>query len=194
MSAHDVTGLTDNELAGELARGSTEALAELYGRFGPLAYSLAVRVLGDGARAEDVVQEVFLKVWQRADSFDAGRGSLRTWVLASVRNRSIDALSGREGRERQARPVPAALAAVGPGSDPWQEVAASLERKVVRDALAGLPREQRRVVELAYYDGYTQREIAELEKVPLSTVKGRTRLALEKLHSYLSARGVIADG
>jgi RNA polymerase sigma-70 factor (ECF subfamily) len=194
MSADDVTGLTDGELATELAAHNLEALAELYDRYGALAYSLAVRVLGDPGRAEDVVQEVFLKLWQRAGSFDAARGSLRTWLLVSVRNRAIDALRGREGRERQARPVPLEVVAVGAGSDPPQEVAAALERKIVRDALAALPGEQRRVVELAYFDGYTQREIADLERVPLSTVKGRTRLALEKLHSYLSTRGVIADG
>ena len=187
-------GDADVELAAALAAGDVDALGRLYDRYGPLAYSVSVRILGDPGRAEDVVQEAFLKLWHGAARFDANRGSLRTWVLTAVRNRSIDYLRGRSAHERQERQIPADAEAEGAGSDPWREVAASIERDVIRDALASLPAEQREAVELAYFGGYTHREIAEMMRVPLSTVKGRMRLALEKLHSYLLGRGFLHDG
>ncbi len=184
-------GLADPELVAQLAAGSQEALAELYDRYGRLSYSVALRVLGDPGRAEDAVQEAFLKIWNRAASFDARRGSLRTWLLASVRNRSIDYLRGRGAHERQELELQPALAAVGQRSDPWREVSLSLERSAVREAMGNLPAEQRQAVELAYFAGYSHREIADMTRVPLSTVKGRMRLALEKLSSYLQGRGLV---
>jgi RNA polymerase sigma-70 factor (ECF subfamily) len=184
-------GLADPDLAGQLAAGSQEALAELYDRYGRLAYSVALRVLGDPGRAEDAVQEAFLNIWNRAASFDARRGSLRTWLLTSVRNRSVDYLRGRSAHERQELELQPALAEVGLRSDPWREVSLSLERSAVRDAMSSLPAEQRQAVELAYFAGYSHREIAEMTSVPLSTVKGRMRLALEKLSSYLQGRGLV---
>ena len=184
-------GLADPDLAGLLAAGSQEALAELYDRYGRLAYSVALRVLGDPGRAEDAVQEAFLNIWNRAASFDARRGSLRTWLLTSVRNRSVDYLRGRSAHERQELELQPALAEVGLRSDPWREVSLSLERSAVRDAMSNLPAEQRQAVELAYFAGYSHREIAEMTSVPLSTVKGRMRLALEKLSSYLQGRGLV---
>lgn len=187
-------GLSDAQLAERLARRQVDALAELYDRYGGLAYSLALRILGDPGRAEDVVQEVFLKAWNAADRFDPGRGELRTWLLTMVRNRAIDFLRGRGARARLEEELPAQLPAVAPQQDPWRALAISLQRDMVRDALASLPAEQRRVVELAYFGGYSGREIAEMLAAPLSTVKGRMRLALEKLHSYLQGRGLELDG
>ena len=132
-----------------------------------------------------------MNVWNRASSFDAERGSLRAWLLTSVRNRSIDYLRGRGARERkEAELLHDEPQAVSP-SDPWREVALSIERKAVRDAIAELPAEQRQVVELAYFGGYSQTEIADMTRVPLGTVKGRTRLALEKMSSYLRGRGLV---
>src|SRR5438270_13706590 len=186
-------GDSDRELAQALADGQVEALAQLYDRYGALAYSVSLRILGDSGRAEDVVQDSFLKVWNSAARFDARRGSLRTWVITAVRNRSIDYLRGRSAHERQEREIPVDTEARGPGSDPWREVAASIERDVIGDALCSLPPEQRQAVELAYFGGYSHREIAEMIRVPLSTVKGRMRLALEKLHSYLQGRGFVHD-
>jgi RNA polymerase sigma factor (sigma-70 family) len=185
---------SDVELAEALAAGQVDALAELYDRYGALAYSVALRILGDPGRAEDVVQDAFLKLWHGAARFDSRRGSLRTWVITTVRNRSIDYLRGRSARERQEREIPPDTTATGAGSDPWSEVSASIEREVVKDALACLPAEQRQAVELAYFGGYSHREIAEMVGVPLSTVKSRMRLALEKLHSYLQGRGFLRDG
>jgi RNA polymerase sigma-70 factor, ECF subfamily len=184
----------DLELAGALAAGEVGALAGLYDRYGPLAYSVALRILGDPGRAEDVVQDAFLKLWHSASRFDSHRGSLRTWVITAVRNRSIDYLRGRSAHERQEREIPVDTEAQGAGSDPWHEVAASIQRDVIKEALASLPPEQRQAVELAYFGGYSHREIAEMICVPLSTVKGRMRLALEKLHSYLQGRGLLRDG
>lgn len=184
-------GLADTDLVAQLAAGSQEALGQLYDRYGRLAYSVAYRVLGDSGRAEDVVQEAFLKMWNHASNFDARRGSLRTWLLTSVRNRSIDYLRGRGAHERQELELKPALAEVAPRSDPWREVSLSLERSAVREAMDNLPAEQRQAVELAYFAGYSHREIADMTRVPLSTVKGRMRLALEKLSSYLQGGGLI---
>ena len=184
---------SDLELAEALAAGHVDALARLYDRYGALAYSVALRVLGDPGKAEDVVQDAFLKLWHGASRFDAHRGSLRTWVITAVRNRSIDYLRGRSAHERQEREIPIETEAQGTGSDPWREVAASIERDVIKEAMASLPPEQRQAVELAYFGGYSHREIAEMIRVPLSTVKGRMRLALEKLHSYLQGRGFVHD-
>jgi RNA polymerase sigma-70 factor, ECF subfamily len=185
---------SDLELAEALAAGQVEALAELYDRYGALAYSVAVRILGDPGRAEDVVQDAFLKLWRGAARFDSRRGSLRTWVITAVRNRSIDYLRGRSAHERLEREIPPDTVATGAGSDPWREVSVSIERDLVKDALACLPAEQRQAVELAYFGGYSHREIAEMIGVPLSTVKSRMRLALEKLHSYLQGRGFLRGG
>jgi RNA polymerase sigma-70 factor (ECF subfamily) len=182
-------GLTDLQLGEQLAAGKKEALEQLYDRYGTLAYSVALRLLGDPGKAEDVVQDVYLRLWRGA-SFDITRGSLRSWLLTSVRNRSIDYLRGRGAHERREREIPDFVEAQGGGSDPWREVAQSLEHDAVREALRSLPPEQRQAVELAYFGGHTQREIADMIRVPLSTVKGRMRLGLEKLHSYLQGRGL----
>ena len=186
--------LDDRELIAGVAAGDVEALRGVYDRFGTLAYSLAVRILGDPGRAEDVVQDSFMRLWNSAGSFDPSRGSLRAWLLTLVRNRAIDQLRGRPGRQRQELELTHEVPAQGGGSDPWREVSESLERQAIRQALASLPPEQRQVIELAYYGGYTQSEIAELVGISLGTVKGRTRLALEKLSSYLRGRGLIDVG
>jgi RNA polymerase sigma-70 factor (ECF subfamily) len=184
-------GHADHELAVAIAAGSQEALADLYDRYASLAYGIAVRILGDPGRAEDAVQEAFLNVWNQAESFDPERGSLRAWLLTSVRNRSIDYLRGRGSHERQELELRPQVAEVGQRADPWREVSLSLERTAVREAIDSLPPEQRQVVELAYFGGYSQREIAEMTRVPIGTVKGRMRLALEKLSSYLRGRGLV---
>jgi RNA polymerase sigma factor (sigma-70 family) len=193
VSAGSLGGLTDTELGEQLAAGNTHALEQLYDRYGTLSYSLAVRLLGDPAKAEDVVQDVFLRLWNGAGQFDTARGSLRTWVLTSIRNRAIDYLRGRGAHERREREIPEHIEAVGGGSDPWMEVAQSLEQEIVRRALQALPPEQRQAIELAYFGGFSQREIAAMTRVPLSTVKGRMRLGLEKLHSYLQGKGLVDE-
>src|SRR3977135_2661524 len=158
--------LSDPELVVGLVARDVEALRMLYQRYGGLAYSLAVRILGDPGRAEDVVQEAFIRVWTYADSFDARRGSLRTWLLTTVRNRAIDYLRGRPGRERRELELSVELPSHGTGSDPWRDVSESLEREALRQALVSLPPDQRQVVELAYYGGGTQREVSEMVPSP----------------------------
>ena len=180
--------LTDVELAAALGARDESALGELFDRYGALAFGVAMRILGDPGRAEDAVQDAFLKLWQGAFRFDPQRGSLRTWVVTAVRNRSIDLLRSRPGRERQELALREDFGA--PSAGPEEEASASLERAAVRAALTDLPAEQRQAVLLAYFGGYTQAEIARLTAVPLSTVKGRMRLALDKLAAYLKDRGV----
>ena len=190
-ASQSVSGISDSALAAGLVAGNQDALANLYDRYGRLAYSVALRILGDPGRAEDVVQDAFLKLWNNAAQFDPERGSLRAWLITAVRNRSIDTIRGRGAHERQERELKPELQATGPSSDPWREVSLSLERTAVREALSSLPLVQRQTVELAYFGGLSQQEIAEMTGVPLSTVKGRIRIALEKLSTYLMGRGLV---
>jgi len=132
-----------------------------------------------------------MSVWNHAASFEVGRGSLRAWLLTSVRNRAIDYLRGRGARERREEELPPEMGPGGEPSDTWREVALSLERAAVRDALESLPAEQRQVIELAYFGGYTHTEISDMTRLPLGTVKGRMRLGLEKMSSYLRGRGLV---
>src|SRR6476646_3449576 len=111
-------GPSDFDLATALAAGREDALAELYDRYGGLAFSVALRILNDRGKAEDAVQESFLKLWNNAGQFDAGRGSLRSWLVATVRNRSIDYLRGRTGHERDERGLNPTVESAGPSSDP----------------------------------------------------------------------------
>lgn len=179
---------SEREMAALLRRGEASAVEWLYDRYGRLAFGLAYHILKDASAAEDVVQEAFLSLWRNAPRFDDARGSLRAWLLSIVRNRAIDQLRGR---------TQAPAAGYGIVSDPesditdaWQAVSLDLERKQVREALASLPPEQRQSLELAYFEGLSQSEIAGLMDVPLGTVKGRMRLGLEKLRSFLQARGL----
>ena len=179
----------DADLARRMAAREPSALEELYDRYGALAYGVAMRVLGDPARAEDVVQDAFLKLWHFSAGFDATRGSLRTWLIASVRNRAIDYLRGRSLHERRELALRPDVQTAGMG--PEDQAVAAQEQAAVRAALAELPDEQRQAVLLAYFGGFSQPEIAEIAGVPLSTVKGRMRLALDKLAAYLRAKGVV---
>ena len=175
-------------MAAQLQRGEAEGIESLYDRYGRLAYSLAYRVLNDASASEEVVQEAFVALWRNASSFDASRGTLRSWLLAIVRNRSIDRLRGGRSRPTVAPLEDAERWAEVP--DAWETVSMELERRQVREALAALPVEQRRTLELAYFGGLTQMEIAKQMEVPLGTVKGRMRIGLEKLRSFLQGRGL----
>jgi len=185
MADQGATATGSDEWISELlAQGSPEGIEALYDRYGRLAFSLSLRILGDGGSAEDVVQEAFLAIWRRGASFRPDRGSLRTWVCSVVHHRSVDRLRGRSGRARQDLPLESAPPEARL-SDTWEQVAAELERQDIRKALDGLPGEQRQTIELAYFGGYSQTEISDLMRVPLGTVKGRTRMALRKLRGVL---------
>lgn len=176
--------LTDCQVMECVAQARPDAFAMLYDRFGRLSFSLSVRILGNPQAAEDAVQEAFLSVWRRADTYRKERGSVQAWICSIVYNRSVDRLRGHERRSRALLPLDA-----GPQeqivNDAWSAAAAHVEGEDVREALRLLPVEQRQTIELAYFAGYTQAEISDRLRVPLGTVKSRTRLALRKLHGAL---------
>jgi RNA polymerase sigma-70 factor (ECF subfamily) len=184
-----VRGLGDVQLARALAGADEDALAELYDRYGRLAYITALRIVGNSASAEDVVQDAFLKLWNNASHFSAERGSLRTWLVTAVRRRAIDCLRGQSGREREESDLKPELGVST--FDPSSRVTDSVKRDAVRQALDSLPLQQRLAVELAYFGSYTQPEIADMMGVALGTVKGRMRLGLQKLSSRLQDRALL---
>ena len=183
---------SDDRILELITASDPEGIAMLYDRYGRLAFTLAFRVLGDQGAAEDVVQEAFLAVWRKGASYQADRGSLRTWVCSIVHHRSLDRLRGKSGKARQDLPIENAAPETS-FSDTWDQVAQSLEREQIGRALDELPSEQREAIELAYFSGYSQSEISELLNVPLGTIKGRTRIALRKLRSTLETRGWVTQ-
>ena len=173
--------MTDEQLIGAIADGDEQALAELYDRFGGVAYRLAARVVRDPALAQDAVQDAFLAVWRTAAGFDARRGNASTWLLTLVHRRAVD-LVRREER-RRADPIDDLPVASGDATDETAEVRD--ERRRVQHALAQLGPDQRQALELAYYGGLTQSELAERLGVPLGTVKSRMFAGLSKLRELL---------
>lgn len=174
---------TDEELVAALAVQDSTALAELYDRYGRLAFSLAVRIVGSPESAEEIVQEAYLSLWRGAVTYQVGRGTVRTWLLSITHHRAIDAVRRRASRVQTA-PLDDRAQFVG-AQDVWLDVSRSLTRDEVRTALERLPIEQRESIELAYFGGLTYPEIAQRLNVPLGTVKSRLRLGLQKLRSLL---------
>jgi RNA polymerase sigma-70 factor, ECF subfamily len=183
------TDAEEAELLRATALGDEAAFARIYDRYGPILLGLLLRILRSRAEAEDVLQEVFLQVWQRAHSFDPSRGRAFTWLVTLARSRAIDRLRSVDSRERAAL---RSAEDAPPDSAPaeWAEGAAiRTERaEAVRAALSELPEEQRQVLLLAYLEGMSQSEIAAAKGQPLGTVKTRTRSALRKLSESLRAR------
>jgi RNA polymerase sigma factor (sigma-70 family) len=177
--------LSDEALLEAVARSDEAALAELYDRFGRMAYGLALRVLRDSTLAEDAVQDAFLNVWRSAESFQADRAKASTWVLTFVHRRAVD-LVRREER-RRTEPEEAAPVPEGPGAD--EDLERRSKREVVQDALRQLPVDQRQAIELAYYGGYTQSELAERLGEPLGTIKSRMFTGLQRLRALLDEAG-----
>lgn len=178
----------DEELARGVAEGSSSALAALYDRWGRRAYSLARRVCADAGLAEDVVQEAFLAVWRDPGRFDPQRGSFGTWLLTMVHHKAVDAVrreSAARRREERAEDGPDVAAAAGVGVDQAALDAVAAGR--VRDALAQLSGQQREALALAYYGGYTQREVAAMTGVALGTVKSRMFNGLQRLRDLLGS-------
>jgi RNA polymerase sigma-70 factor (ECF subfamily) len=160
-----------------VADGELRALDELYERYKTMAYSIAYRITNDATLAEDVVQDAFLGAWRNAARYIEGRGSVKTWLLSIVHHRAIDAVRRRrpttELPEREAVPPPELRL-----PDVWAEVAAKIDAETVREALGALSDVQREAIELAYFGGLTQLEIADRTGTPLGTVKSRMRLGL----------------
>src|SRR3954469_18329687 len=175
----------DRAVLVRLADGELDALEDLYDRYKTMAYSIAYRITNDATLAEDVVQEAFLGVWRNATRYVEGRGSVKTWLLSIVHYRAIDAVRRRRATvdlpERDDAPPPALRL-----PDVWGEVASNLDADEVRAALASLSDVQREALELAYFGGLTQTEIAERTGTPLGTVKSRMRLGLLAMREMLS--------
>lgn len=186
--------LADEDLITLVERKDADAFAILYDRHGGAAYSLAHRIVGDPAVAEDVTQEAFLAVWRSGARFDAARGSVRSWTLGIVRNRAIDALRRLSSSAPKLDLDDDALLEGQPAEQLTDSEAIRRETaRRVRGALADLPHEQSEVIGLAYFGGFTHSEIAEMLGMPLGTVKGRMRLGLEKIRLTLAER-MGADG
>lgn len=177
---------SDSDLLARVSAGDDAALGELYDRYGGPAFALAFRMLGDRGMAEDIVQEAFLAVWRRCAQFDSERGSAKAWLLSIVRNAAIDRTRGRH-RHQLGEVTIDDFAYRLASADVWDDVSRQLDRENVRKALGALPPEQRETLELAYFGGLTQAEIAERTGEPLGTVKSRARLGLRRLERALRA-------
>jgi RNA polymerase sigma-70 factor (ECF subfamily) len=192
----DLLPTTDDQLVMRVAEGDSAALEQLYDRYVRQCFGLALRILGDARIAEEVVQEVFLKLWTQPGKYSSQKGQFVSWLLSLVHHRSIDELRRRSRTEvtledpqmgsmldTRADPDP------GPGDQVWIVE----QQRNVREALTGIPEEQRRVLELAYYGGLSQSEIAAKLNQPLGTVKTRMRSGLRHLRDLLEGRGLAPD-
>ena len=177
--------LSDEALVALVARGDDTAVAELYDRVGRIAYGLAYRVLRDARLAEDAVQEAFLVVWRTAASFSADRAKASTWILTLVHRRAVDLVRREERRRTESYDE---TGGYEHGSDPSAEDAAWLhfDRARVQEALKHLPDTQREAIELAYYGGFSQSELAERLGLPLGTIKSRMFAGLSRLRELLN--------
>ncbi len=179
--------LDDESLIRLIRQARGEALSELYDRYGRLVFSLAFNSVGDRATAEEITQDVFLRVWQRASQYRADRGKVSTWLTGITRHRAIDQLRRRGVRPEQHS---VSWAEVSPGGEPVADgpeeaTSLALQRERVRAAVASLPEEQRQVLALAYFQGLSQSQIAEALDLPLGTAKTRVRLGMQKLRELL---------
>ena len=181
--------LADEELMPLIGEKDPEAFEVFYDRHGGAAYSLAYRIVGERAAAEDVTQEAFISIWRSGARFDRTRGSVRSWMLSIVRNRAIDSLRSKAGKAPKLTFDDDAVLEQRPSEELTEEEAMRRETATeVRGALGQLPGEQSKVIELAYFGGLSQSEISRMLGIPLGTVKGRMRLGLEKI------RGELAEG
>jgi RNA polymerase sigma-70 factor, ECF subfamily len=181
--------LADEDLISLVEAKDAQAFAVLYDRHSRAAYSLAYRMMGERQAAEDLVQDAFLKIWRSAGSYRTERGSVRTWLLSIVHNRGIDQLRSLASRRRTQEKIEAS-APRSQASEAFAESWRNSQGEQVREALKTLPPEQLKILELAYFSGYTHVEIAELLGLPLGTVKGRMRLGLKKMKDYFGSQGV----
>jgi len=183
------SGLDDGELMQRIGYRDLQAFRVLYNRYANLVYSTSLRVVRDTQIAEDMVQEIFLRMWRKPESYMPQRGRFLTWLTSVTRNRAVDEIRSRNRRfrhetaspEEQERELPAADA-----EDPALSAELADQRRLILAALAGIPLEQRRVIELAYFGGLTQQEISDRLSQPLGTVKTRIRLGMQKLRAALT--------
>lgn len=186
--------LSDADLIGRAAEGDAQALEVLYDRYSSIVLSFAFRLVADRQLAEEVLQEAFFRAWQQGKAFNSSRGTFVTWLLSITHNLAIDEIRKRRRRPQKAdseepEAFLATVADTGAGADVEDEVWLGALRDTISVALNELPKAQREAIELAYYQGLTQREIADRLGEPLGTVKTRMRLGLQKLRESLGSNG-----
>lgn len=181
---------SDERLVNTLAAGDSQALGMLWDRHARPAYSLALRMLRDPGWAEEVVQDAFLRLWRNPRAYDPTRGDLRRWLLTVTHHAAVDGLRGRRGSARARDAGPGPLESMyHEEEDPADTAWAKLRAERVRAAISELPPAQREVIELAYFEGWSQSEVAKNTGLPLGTVKSRLRMGMKKLRASLGAVG-----
>ncbi len=189
--------LSEKDLIARVAEGDASALEALYDQYNRPVFSLLLRMLQDQQLSEDLTQEVFLRVWQRASSFDPDRGRLASWIFQIAHHAAVDEIRRRKSRPQRAHSsseAPASMLEITDGSPTPDELAiGGLQREAIAEALSKLPLNQREAIEMSYFDGMTQAEIAERGGTPQGTVKTRTRLGLQRMRDYLKAGGMELD-
>jgi RNA polymerase sigma-70 factor (ECF subfamily) len=189
----ELVQLADADLIGRAADGDARALEVLYDRYARVVYSFALRIVGDQQIAEELLQEVFFRAWQQGGSFRASRGSFITWLLSITHNMAIDEVRKRRRRPQKSEnddPETALAGVPDSGQDVEEEVWLGTLRETIAAAMDTLPPAQREAIELAYFRGLTQREIAERLGEPLGTIKTRMRLGMQKLRDQLEGNEV----
>jgi RNA polymerase sigma-70 factor (ECF subfamily) len=187
VSSLDLTEARDRELMLRIGTGDQDAFRGLFGRYAPAAKSLALRVVRQSHLAEEIVQEAFMALWKNPDGYDQQRGSVRSWLMGMVHHRAVDLVRREEAHRRRAeQAIPQALETEPDLAEQVvEEVGAPEERRLVRAALTELPEEQRQVIELMYFGGRSQSQIAAELALPLGTVKSRTLLGMRRLRGSL---------
>lgn len=176
----------DKQLIRLIAQKDSNALEMLYDRYERVIYSFAYQIVKDSMAAEEVMQELFLRVWKNAEQIDFGRGKLLTWMFAVTRNLAIDHLRKRSSRLPQQWADSESLEWIQDHTTITEDIVElQMAGEQIRDALQGLSKDQQQVMDMIYYQGYTQQEVAALASIPLGTVKGRVRLAMKQLHKSL---------
>ncbi len=188
----DLARLADEDLMQLVQRNDPRAFEAVYDRHAGSAFGLAYRMCGRRATAEEVVQEAFLAIWRSGARYDRARGSVRTWILGIVHHRAIDALRRSIVHDRRRASDEGIEERFEATERTEVEAVRRDEAREIRGLLDELPEEQRQVIELAYFGGFTHAEIAEMLRMPLGTVKGRMRLGLEKLRTRMSSEGALA--
>jgi RNA polymerase sigma-70 factor, ECF subfamily len=187
MDSAEPAGTPDEALLLRVGAGDERAFRELFARYASVAHALAFRLVRQAQVAEEIVQEAFFAVWRTPERYDPARGSVRSWLMGTVHHRAVDAVRREQAQRRRADQAAALAPRVA--EDPIDDVVSALdlprERRLVQKALAGLPDEQRDVIQRMYFDGMSQSQIAERTGLPLGTVKSRTLLAMRRLRTHL---------
>jgi RNA polymerase sigma-70 factor, ECF subfamily len=186
--ADELPGARDRQLVRRIGGGDEEAFRSLFAAYGSPAMALAARVVRQRHLAEEIVQEAFLSLWLTPEIYDESRGSVKAWLMTMVHHRAVDAVRREEAQRRRSDDLVAGFreASSDPSEDVVEAVAAPAERAAVREALASLPPEQRAVLELMYFDGLSQPQVAEKTGAPLGTVKSRALLGMRRMRSELA--------